>query len=556
MNTVERIDLRIVDPQGGLKANTQADDGEDDDVRVHELSARLEIRLVYHHGVVKKHSLHLHASQFLRVIVDPDSTPSGFQISARELKDWLEHFSIAFGGSINPNGLVKGDSQLAWRFGQQEVRVRNFDTGPSSSLFTEIKLNVGEFRDYGVFHDDGNVDLALPMREFKVSDAQISAVSDGSQAALQLADQFVMDLDIRFSEASQPLTLSSMYIGLDRYNNETTLFEIFCAIATTKCDVFNEATTQKNQKREAAAESSASTRQPSIATSRDRSVSVQAPAKGGASHVADQSRRASATPLRASSSNRPSRLRASLSMTSEAPRATTTQAQADPEPLFQSGGSQSVRLTQEEALEMAGFTFEDLDQAMDDADLDDEAGGAEGDNAQDSEVPSGWDEISFDNLPAENMSTQRQQAEKVAQAPQETETRSPDVPGGVTAPAEESTGSRVQHQFEPDDNIFGDSSTPAVKAEPVDQEEDEELEPDELGATQDSSGRKVSTEMGGYVRFDANAVPSLRPSSPTELCLHRSSAIVLPFIKQSLMHVCNQVTCQKTSLSPWVRRLP
>lgn len=169
VNTVERIDLRIVDPQGGLTAATQAEDGEDDDVRVHELSSRLEIRLVYHHGVVKKHSLHLHSSQFLRVIVDPDSTPSGFQISARELKEWLEHFSIAFGSSSNPNGSIKGDSQLAWRFGAHEVRVKNFETGPSSTLSTEIKLNVGEFKDYGVFHEEGDVDLALPMREFKVS---------------------------------------------------------------------------------------------------------------------------------------------------------------------------------------------------------------------------------------------------------------------------------------------------------------------------------------------------------------------------------------------------
>lgn len=302
-----------------------------------------------------------------------------------------------------------------------------------------------------------------------------------------------MDLDIRFSEASQPLTLSSMFIGEDRSNNETTLFEIFCAIATTKCDVFKDTSTQKKEATVAAQTSSASTRQPSIASSRERTASVQAHANAAVDPNSNQSRRASATPLRASSSNRPSRLRASLSMTSEAPRASCTQAQADPEPLFQSGGSQSIRLTQEEALEMAGITFEDLDQAMDDADLDDEAGGDDGGDGQNNEVPAGWDDISFDNLPAENMSTQRQQTEQAAQAAQADIPEAPDRPGGVDASSEQ-TGNAEQGQFEPDDDIFGNGPAQTVKAEPVDEEEDEELEPDELDPTQNSSGRKVSME--------------------------------------------------------------
>lgn len=307
-----------------------------------------------------------------------------------------------------------------------------------------------------------------------------------------------MDLDIRFSEASQPLTLSSMYIGLDRYNNETTLFEIFCAIATTKCDAFSDATTQKAGAA-APQNASASTRQPSIATSRERTASVQAPANAIADQSSNQGRRASATPLRANSSNRPSRLRASLSMTSEPPRAPASQAQADPEPLFQSGGSQSVRLTQEEALEMAGFTFEDLDQAMDDADLDAEAGADDGGVEENNEVPSGWGDISFDNLPAENMSTQRQQVEQAAaQAAQADAPEAPDHPGDVDAPAERA-GSVGQGQFEPDDDIFGNEPAPNIKAEPVDGEDEgeEELEPDELEPTQDSSGRMVSIETRG-----------------------------------------------------------
>lgn len=123
-------------------------------------------------GITKKHILHLHSSDFLRVIVDPDSQPSGFQVAARSMRDWLDHFSIAFSSatSIANSGGVRGDSQLAWMFTDEEVRVKNFDTGGSyggaAALSTEIKLSVKEFDMYEVF--DGRQDLALPMREFKV----------------------------------------------------------------------------------------------------------------------------------------------------------------------------------------------------------------------------------------------------------------------------------------------------------------------------------------------------------------------------------------------------
>lgn len=96
--------------------------------------------------------------------------PSGFMISARTLRDWLEHFNIAFSATTNANGAVRGDSQLAWRFGKKEVCVKTFENASTSSLSTEVKLNVGEFGDdYEVLHEDDRVDLALPMREFKVS---------------------------------------------------------------------------------------------------------------------------------------------------------------------------------------------------------------------------------------------------------------------------------------------------------------------------------------------------------------------------------------------------
>lgn len=349
-----------------------------------------------------------------------------------------------------------------------------------------------------------------------------------------------MDLDIRFSEASQPLTLSSMYIGDDRYNNEATLFEIFCAIATTKCDAFNDQPTQKKEAAAAPQSTSASTRQPSIASSRERTASVQAPANGS---VDPRSRRASATLLRPSGSNRPSRLRASLSMTSEAPHA-ATQAQADPEPLFQSGGSQSIRLTQEEVLEMAGLNFEDMDMAMDDADLDDEAGGGDDGGAghtEDNEVPSGWDDISFDNLPAENMSTQRQQAQRAAQAASQANIpEAPDHPGGVDA-LPERTGSAAQGQFEPDDDIFGNDSAQNIKAEPVEEEgEEEELEPDELDPTQDSSGRKVSIETAGVGHLITDACRSSHRFSPIKRRFHifhnQSNCTT---IHQAHLHACS-----------------
>lgn len=52
LTSVERIELRIVDPEGGLRARTPDDDDEDatDDVRVMERSAVLELKLVQTHG--------------------------------------------------------------------------------------------------------------------------------------------------------------------------------------------------------------------------------------------------------------------------------------------------------------------------------------------------------------------------------------------------------------------------------------------------------------------------------------------------------------------------
>lgn len=189
VNAVERVDLKIIDPEGGLNAHavkreeTEDDDddddaGSEDDVRSMHRTAHLEVKLVYRHGITKKYSLHLQSSQFLRAVVDPESTPSGFQINARTLRDWLDHFNIAFSSSVSGSGGgVRGDSQLAWMFAPSEVRVKNFDGLASSGLSTEITLDVGEFTSYEVLSDTGRIDLTLPMREFKVG-ALVAAVCD------------------------------------------------------------------------------------------------------------------------------------------------------------------------------------------------------------------------------------------------------------------------------------------------------------------------------------------------------------------------------------------
>lgn len=49
VNAVEHIHLKIIDPEGGLRA-PQDDGSEEDDIRTPERSTQLEIKLVYHHG--------------------------------------------------------------------------------------------------------------------------------------------------------------------------------------------------------------------------------------------------------------------------------------------------------------------------------------------------------------------------------------------------------------------------------------------------------------------------------------------------------------------------
>lgn len=124
--------------------------------------------------MIKKHHLHIQDDAYRRVDVDQDTTPSGFLISAKVLRDWLDHFTIAFGSGVGGN--VRGDSHLAWMFTDHEVRAKNFENASTSALSTEIKIDVKEFQDYGI--DAERVDFSLPMREFKVSGISQRAVSD------------------------------------------------------------------------------------------------------------------------------------------------------------------------------------------------------------------------------------------------------------------------------------------------------------------------------------------------------------------------------------------
>ena len=112
--------------------------------------------------MTKKHSLHLTTSEFLRAEVDEDSTPSGFTIAARSLRDWLDHFSIA----LNPTAANRAESQLGWMFTEKEVRLKSWDSG-SKELSTEIKVQEEEFDSYSLYMNK-RVDLTLPMREFRV----------------------------------------------------------------------------------------------------------------------------------------------------------------------------------------------------------------------------------------------------------------------------------------------------------------------------------------------------------------------------------------------------
>ncbi|WWC73450.1 uncharacterized protein I206_107420 [Kwoniella pini CBS 10737] len=241
--TIVRLDLRIIDPSNELrplqhrkngnrdvrsssvpKGEEDDSDGrhfgdedeftDDEDTRLSRES-KLIVRLVCKHGVTKKHSLHLGSSDFLRADVDPDTTPSGFNITSRTLRDWLDNFAISTGSYNSSNS--GGTDQLGWMFTREEVRMKSWEGMGGGGLCTEIKVDTGEFQDYEVVGD--RVDLTLPMKEFR--------------ATLVLAEQLSATLNVSFSEPGQPLTLTSL-------DTEFKDFTIFCAIATTACEAFKD----------------------------------------------------------------------------------------------------------------------------------------------------------------------------------------------------------------------------------------------------------------------------------------------------------------------------
>ncbi|OXG25321.1 cell cycle checkpoint control protein RAD9A [Cryptococcus neoformans Ze90-1] len=295
MSTVQRIDLRIIDPSDELKSRLRkrrrggreadgeeqkvfVDDGPaypDDDEAVGGIEAKLIMRLVCDHGVIRKHSLHLGTSEFNRADVDPETTPSGFTISSRTLRDWLDHFSISMptSGSNASGGL----SQLGWMFAKDHVKIKSWE-GPgngNAGLSTEITVDTEEFEDYGLietrYTDDGGtqqrenpgprVDLTLPMKEFK--------------ATLVLAEQLSINLNMAFSEAGQPFTITNL-------ENELEYIQLFCAIATRECYAFAD-TTLPDQ------ESSARTRTAQIPKS--RTTTAQQPEASNATTLSSKQRR-------------------------------------------------------------------------------------------------------------------------------------------------------------------------------------------------------------------------------------------------------------------------
>ncbi|WWD04096.1 hypothetical protein V865_002161 [Kwoniella europaea PYCC6329] len=406
INTITRLDLRIIDPSNELRPlqhrkdrerdtrsssihHGDGDDGhrngnanqddrhfgdeddftDDEDARI-SIESKLIIRLVCKHGVTKKHSLHLGSTDFLRADVDPDTTPSGFVIATRTLRDWLENFALSTGSSYGGNANAGGTDQLGWMFTKKEIRVKSWEGLGGGGLCTEIKVDPEEFQDYEVVGD--RIDLTLPMKEFR--------------ATLMLAEQLSATLNVSFSEPGQPLTLTSL-------DEEFGEFSIFCAIATTSCEVFKDV------------------RSPSVEIKRSNSDAPPGPPPP--SHGRNLSSSSSSSGRKRKGSETPSQFKkkSSLNLTAaQEPMSTVylahsavqrnTKAQddgqmdidpplsqngnADQEALFLPGASQvpgspeqpprsqAIRMSQAEILEHAGLGDMNLEEELDLADLDDE----------------------------------------------------------------------------------------------------------------------------------------------------------------------------------------
>ena len=203
---VDRLDLKIVDPDASLTgrrkrktsstsqlangSQSEDDAAYEDDPEASGIEAKLIIKLVCKHGmfiscrcprpgldadgyvgVTKKHSLHLASSDFLRAEVNSDTTPSSLTISAKSLRDILDHFAlVAPTGRHNDGGMgVRGENQLGWMFTRTQVRIKSWE-GVQQALMTEIKIDAGEFGQENYWVHEPRVDLTIPMKEFRVSD--------------------------------------------------------------------------------------------------------------------------------------------------------------------------------------------------------------------------------------------------------------------------------------------------------------------------------------------------------------------------------------------------
>jgi cell cycle checkpoint control protein RAD9A len=132
-------------------------------------------------GVLKKHSLNLSPCECLIAEVDPNASPNNFTVPARTLKDWIEHFAVSSGtatittssgGGSSGGSSIKYENELGWYFAQNEIKVKTLEANRPPAmrqyLSTEIKIAPDEFDEYHV--EEGPVQLAFPLREFRVSD--------------------------------------------------------------------------------------------------------------------------------------------------------------------------------------------------------------------------------------------------------------------------------------------------------------------------------------------------------------------------------------------------
>lgn len=102
------------------------------------------------------------------------------------------------------------------------------------------------------------------------------AWAETAQAALALADQLSIRLLVSFSEATQPLTLTSEVFA----DSDREPFEIFCAIATTTCDQFVNVRTSSDRNTGARSRSTTSALERNLTRSQSSAANGEEPGEG------------------------------------------------------------------------------------------------------------------------------------------------------------------------------------------------------------------------------------------------------------------------------------